>query len=370
MSEREGNRRGWRIAAVAGVSALALAAGGVAWAAVAGAPTTNTIGLAGYASHSVDPAGFTDVQEVNAGDQYALTAATGTQGVATCDTAHGVAAAVGEFSSNQNTNYQVKWGVVNTGAGCPQTGPVAVNTFPNLAGVPFGHHVWVDITKVTKVKRIRILICILHDRDGGIDAGHQPDPVDTGSPEALPAGLGHRLHGDFLKCFIIVKKIEKDFAVIRAQDLDAPSATPLAGDLPGVQTQIVKLPKRTVFDGAVWGISANSTSIVPCTGLAADLFTYPRTLAGPAAYVSGACQPAVEAGYMTAREGAGASTDPTALTTAEVINRAGTAADPATVAPDNSLTATTPAAFPHGTAPDASTAGGHDLLEFGNAPVS
>jgi len=78
----------------------------------------------------------------------------------------------------------------------------------------------------------------------------------------------------------------------------------------------------------------------------------------------------VEAGYMTAREGAGASTDPTALTTAEVINRAGTAADPATVAPDNSLTATTPAAFPHGTAPDASTAGGHDLLEFGNAPVS
>jgi len=40
------------------------------------------------------------------------------------------------------------------------------------------------------------------------------------------------------------------------------------------------------------------------------------------------------------------------------------------VAPDNSLTATTPAAFPHGTAPDASTAGGHDLLEFGNAPVS
>jgi len=361
-----------RIAAVTTATTALVIGGGAAWAAVAGTPTATTIGMGGYISHSTDPAGFTDIQDVDAGNQYSLTTAVGTQGVGTCDSAHGVAVKNGLFSSNLNTNFAVQWGLA-TGSACPAAGAVPGTTFPNLANVPYGHRVWLDITKVTKDKKVKLLICILKFRDGKTDFGHQPSPVQTETPgtdEQLPDGMGTRLHGHFIKCFIVFKVIHKDFALFRAQDLDAPTATPVAGDLPGVQTAIVKLPKHTTFDYAAWGINANTTNIVACTGLAADGFTYSRTLAGPAAYISGACQPAVEAGYATARIGTGASQDPTALDTTEVISGAGTAADPAKVAPDNSLTATTPAAFPHGTDPNASLVGGHLTVELGNAPVS
>ena len=53
----------------------------------------------------------------------------------------------------------------------------ALSTFPGLAAVPFGHHVWVNETLITKVKRVRLLVCVLF--------GHNGHPVPTPSVSAV-----------------------------------------------------------------------------------------------------------------------------------------------------------------------------------------
>jgi hypothetical protein len=412
-------RRSVRLIAAGGAVTLALGVSGVALAAVGPTPAENNIGSGGYSSVTTDAAGFTDGQEVVLPNQYSLTIATGAQGAKGCNSANGRSAAVALHSTNTSTVFEAQWAVF-TAPGCPTNGPATGTTFPNLANIPFDHHVWVHWQLVNRVKTIKILVCILNGKD------HKPvvpsaspsvalptAPAGSGEPSAsvtptvsqptasatsasptvnpqsaaatptetatVPAGTqtltpdlgqfadGEHLPGFRVRCFIIKKQINKTFVLLQAQDLDAPVATPHAGDLPGPQSVLVPLPKGTVFDSAAWGATENTTAMKQCVGPAADGFTYPRTLAGPAGYVTTACQPANEQGYMTATIGTGSPQDPTVLNTTELTAPVGVGVT--LVAPNNSLTATTPITFPHSTDPAASTAGGHADLFLGNAPV-
>lgn len=392
---------------LAGVTGLLLGAGAAAWAVVAPAPSINAIGSGGYDSTTANPGGFVDGQEVVVPDQYSLTIAAGNQGAQGCNGATGESGKVGLHSTNLSTVFEAQW-AAGVAPGCP-VGPLTGTTFPNLANIPFNHHVWVHWELVKKVKRVIILVCILKEKNDNrpvpTPSPTQPLPTESAtatptatvtqplpspsttsaSPSASPAAAtptptgtqtenpqygqlpkGDKLGGDFIKCFIIKRTFTKTVAILQAQDLDAPVVTPVAGDLPGPQTVVVALPKGTIFDHASWGATENLTNMTACAGTAADGHFYPVNLAGPAIYTSGACQPANEQGYMTATPAGGSPTDPTLLDTTELI---APNAHAALIAPNNSLTPTTPAGFPHSTDPDASTAGGHAFLNLGSAPV-
>jgi hypothetical protein len=342
-----------RFATIGGVSAAMVLAGGVALAAVSGTPAANAIGSGGYNSTTADPHGFTDLQGVVSPDQYAQTVAGGAHGTSLCDHATGLAAQIGEVNNNLDTVFSVVSVLGNPPGGCPGTGPApSAVGFPDLSAVPFGHHVWVN-TQVIKVKKVKkILICFDPKRE-------HPAPTQTLDPDTHSMdSTGPSYRHDHLKCFKAFIVIKKAAVLFQAQDLDAPlTATP--GDLPGVQSRVVKLPHGTVFDNASVGISKDITADVGCTGAG---FPQTETLA---AYVSGACQPATTFEYVTASVAGGPATDLGALTTTEVISPNAT---DALIAPDNSLS--TVNTGPSGTDPGASHTGSHFLVDLANAPVS
>jgi hypothetical protein len=387
--------RGLRAAAT-GAGALVLAAGltTAALAAVSGTPTTAANGNAGYNATTASAQGFTDVQSVVDPNQYALTIKSGAQGVQLCNSTTGFGAQVGLLSNNLTTVFAVAHSLGTIPApGCPTGGVIPGGAvFPALSAVPYGHHVWVHAYLTTKVKRIKVLICY----PVGIKPPHNPEPTatptvspsgtpsPTGSPTVSPAVSpsptttattaalvwknGGEPGGQPKYRFICVWKsfaIIKHVVVFEAQDLDALTVGAPAGDQPGVQTAYAHVPANTVFNNAGAGVNENLTGVVACTGLAADGFTYPRTLVGPAAYVSDACQPVSVFSYATASDSGGPATDFQALTSVEGISPNATGA---LVAPNNSIT--TPSTGPHGTASDASTAGSMFQMNTANAPTS
>jgi hypothetical protein len=345
-----------RIATTA--AALVLGAGlaaGTAFAAVNPAPETTVNGNAGYnatTSLITNPQGFTDGQAVVQPNQYGLTIKSGAQGAQGCNSTTGFGAQVGVLSTNLTTVYQVASSVGTIPApGCPSGGVIPGGVvFPGLAAVPFGHHVWVDWSLVKKVKKIKVLICIVKDK--------------YGATAPLPTGLGQKDYGKHYRCYYAYIVIKKTAVAFQAQDLDAP-ATPTAGDLAGVQTRYVHVPYGTRFDNSGVGVNENLTGMTACAGLAADGNTYPRTLAGPAAYVSAACQPVSVFEYATSSIAGGPATDFQTLTTAEAISP--TAALPgALTAPNNSISAVNTG--PH--AATGSATGSHFGMNTGNAPTS
>lgn len=427
-----GRRRGRRLWVITAALAAVLTGAGTALAAVSATPASNNIGAAGYDATTTDPAGFTDNQAVVAGDQYGLQVRDGRLGVKLCNGTSHESAAIGEFSGQLNTTYAVQWGA-GVSAGCPAGNVPTLTTFPALAAVPFGHHVWVDERVITRTRTIKLLVCVLFDRDNhpaptptptgtGTPAPTQsagaPTPTDTGSPTVnpvtpspspthtrhhsespSPSGSGdetsltakithHRPGGDpspgpevtgpgalsgnelpgfTLRCHIVIRTITRHVLLFQAQDLDAPTVTPLAGDLAGVQTATVPfgspgLPSGTVFDHASHGISLNTAQLTGCTGAG-----FPTALGGPAAYDSAACQPVVVFEYAAATIGSGAPQDFQALTTTEVIDRNPPTSNSANAlaAPDNSIAPLN--LGPHGpVASGAVTAGSHDVDFTGN----
>jgi hypothetical protein len=353
-------RRSTRLAMAAGFMALAVCAGTAAFAAVSGTPVASVNGNGGYDAATADPAGFTDVQSVVTGGQYGLTVDAGAHGVQLCSKTSSFGAQVGLLSDNLKTTYHVASGTGTIpGAGCPVGGvlPVPVD-FPALTAVPYGHRVWLDASLIHKVKTFTVLICIIKDR--------QHDTLDPLAPDqAPPVGIDPKPgeYGGF-RCFIKHIRIIKDVVVFMAQDLDAPTAVPVAGDLPGVQTRYVRVPHGTVFDNAGAGVNENLTKLVACAGNG-----FPKALAGPAAYVTAACQPISAFDHTTASVAAGPATGLSALATTEGVSPGTTTATPALIAPDNTL-AVTPGSVPPGTAVNASTGGDSFTMFSGNAPTS
>lgn len=352
-------------------------------AAVAPSPVSSANGNAGFDAATSDAAGFTDVQSVVTGGQYGLAVKSGAQGVQLCvrppapapaptvtatvtpirhlhPAPANFAAQVGLLSDNLKTTYSVASGVgVIGGTGCPTGGVLASPvTFPALAAVPFGHRVWVDATLNRTVRHVRVLVCVLREGEREGLAPLAPD-------QAPPVGLEPRegLFGGF-RCFIRTITRPAASVTFSAQDLDAPTAAPAAGDLAGVQTRTVRVPSGTVFTDAGAGVNEDLTSLVACSGNG-----FPKTLPGPAAYVSAACQPVSAFDHATATIGTGAAQALAALDTTEGISPSGTAAAPALVAPDNSI-AVTPATTPPGTASNASAGGSSFELFTGNVPTS
>jgi hypothetical protein len=376
----------------------------------------NTIGAGGY---DVAAANVTGNQEVIAADQYGLTLAGGRQGVKMCNGTSNETAAAGLFSGNLSTAYAVQYGAGI--APCQPAGQLPagnLNTFPGLAAVPFGHHVWVNETLIQRVRHVRLLICVLFDRNhnpvptptptGSMTAGtgtvapvtpsptpttptptptkthtYSPQPGatqtasttahisrhgDGGTPVPAPQVTGPggiqfgQLPGFFLHCRIVVRTFTVNQILFEAQDLDAATVTPLAGDLPGVQTATVHVPAGTTFDHAIWGASENTTHLVPCAG---NGFPIPLTAPGGATYASAACQPLSVGEYATFTTGTVVTPLGPAATITEVISPS---AGGATMAPNQSLTAVN--AGPHGTASDASVTGGHFVVSSANAPVA
>jgi hypothetical protein len=390
---------------------VSLAFATAAFAAVSPTPNANDIGAGGYDAASTNPAGFTDNQAVIQADQYGLQISGGRVGVKMCNASSGESAVIGEHSSNTNTDYAVQYGAGVGSPGCPagEVPAASLVTFPNLAAVPFGHHVWVDERVVTRTFEVKFLICILFDRH------HHPVPTPTGtgepsvtnptspptteqptSPATTAAALAAKFtqtggpvpepqvtepggpinpepHGFHLLCRIVIRTFTKHAVVFTAQDLDAPVATPLAGDLAGVQTAVIRfgsgpgeIPVGTVFDHGSNGISENTSLLTGCSGAG-----FPTLLAGPAAYDSAACQPVAVFEYAAATEGAGSPADFQALTSTEVISRTppSSANADALVAPDNSITPTN--LGPHGpTAAGAVTAGSHYVDFTGNVSLT
>jgi hypothetical protein len=374
MSGHEGKRRLWQrpFAVVTTTATALLLSAGVAFAVVSATANVNTIGMGGY---NVNTPGITENQEVVQPDQYSLAIQAGRQGIGLCNSVTGDSAKLGLFSNNLTTVFQAQWAVASA-PGCPANGPLTGTTIPALSAVPFNHHVWLNETLVTKVKRITILVCILEDKNTDKPA---PMPTDTGAPSDAPLGQGQdhvpglgdvpgtqdKLHGDFFKCFIIHKVIKRQTILFEAQDLDAPTGTPVAGDLAGVQTVVVPLGPifhHTVvsFDNATWGASENTATLVGCTGNG-----FPAVLAGPAAYTSGACQPISVGEYATYTAGLVVSPLTGPATATELVSPNNT---DALMAPNNSLSAVNTG--PHGTASDASTSGGHYALFTANVPES
>jgi hypothetical protein len=372
-----------RAAVIVTAAALALGAGaGAAYAAVSPAPNTNAIGSGGYVATTASTAGFTANQAVVAADQYGLTVAGGRHGIKMCNAASGETAAVGLFSGNMSTDYAVQYGV-SAAPGCP-FGQGTLTGFPNLAAVPFGHHVWVSEQKITRTRTVRILVCIL----GGprvnplqtpttpattpsavttalvVHHGVTPVPGVTEPGAPLIAG---QLPGDFFRCKIITRTITKNVVLFQADDLDAPTVTPVSGDLAGVQTATVKLPAGTTFDNAGAGISENLTALTACTGGGFPI-TLNGTPAGQVAdYASGACQPVSVFEYAGAQDGTGPFTDWLTLNTTEAISPS---AGGALVAPNGSIAGGINSG-PHGPVADgASVTGSHFVMFTGNAPVA
>jgi hypothetical protein len=362
-----------RYFSVAAITTALVLAGGVAFAAVSGTPTTTANGNAGYNAHTASTQGFTDVQSVVNPDQYALTIKSGAQGAQLCDSTTNFGAQVGLLSNNLTTVFAVAHALGTIPApGCPAGGVIPGGVvFPALAAVPYGHHVWVHAYVTAKVKRIKVLICYQVDRKPPVEPTETPAPTPTGTvtTTALVTKSGAPwTRPGYYKKFICVWKviyIKKQVVVFEAQDLDALATGAPVGDQPGVQTAYGHVPHHTVFDNAGVGVNENLTGMVACTGLAADGFTYPRTLAGPAAYVSSACQPVSVFSYATASDAGGPATDFQSLTTVEGISPNATGA---LAAPNNTIT--TPSTGPHGTASDASTAGSMFQMNTANAPTS
>ena len=421
MKRTEGRRRWhWPVLA-AGTAVLLAGSAAVAWAAVSPSPGVNTIGAGGY---DVSTPGVTGNQEVVQADQYGLTVAGGRHGIKMCNAASLFTSAIGEHSGNMSTAYSVQYGTgVTTGCPAGELPTADLHTFPALAAVPFSHHVWVNESLVTKVKRVRLLICILTDRADGQPVP-TPSPTEsvapaatgTGSPSptaesgsgspaapaspsptaesgsgspAAPAspsqtqtpvpspsdtgnlnvpGIGPvpgtegLLPGDILKCRIIVHVFTVNKLLFEAQDLDAPVATPVAGDLAGVQAALLPVPRGTTFDHSSWGLSENTTSLVACAGGG-----FPISLVAPpgATYASAACQPVSVGEYATYATGAVVSPLAVAAPVTELISPS---AGGALIAPNQSLSALN--LGPHGTASDASTTGGHLVMFTANAPVT
>jgi hypothetical protein len=360
------------------------------------------------------------------GDQYGLQIHQGVMGNKMCNSTSHQAAVIGEFSGNTNTTYAIQWGTGVSAPDCAGNVP-GLHTFPALTNVPFGHHVWTDERVITRTKTIRFLICILVNKHNGHPVP-TPSPsvanptagptnsvaAPTASPSTAPptdiSGSGGTeepsaspsespsvslptagptgtptvsptvnpqgqtvlsIPGFTLRCHIVVKTITKHVLLFQAQDLDAPVATPTAGDLAGVQTATVPfgsatLPAGTVFDQAGHGINENLSALTPCAGAG-----FPTGLSGPAAYDSAACQPVVVFEFAAAAAGASPPADFQSLTTQEVISRnpptqANANAD---VAPDNSITTTN--LGPHGPVTSGAViAGSHDVVFTGNVALT
>lgn len=398
----------WRLPLIgAGTAALAVGVSVAALAAVSPTPTTAVNGNAGYNATTSSATGFTDVQSVVDPDQYSLTIKSGAQGAQLCNMASGFGAQIGLLSNNLTTVFSVATAVGTIPSpGCPTGGVIPGGVaFPGLAAVPYGHHVWVDAQRTITTRTVRILICILYGAPvpkptptpttsvtttptttptptptptGTVTATTTPTPTPTGSitpavtttptttptptPTYTPPPNGR--HHKFT-CYIRTVRYTSSYVVFQAQDLDALASGAPVGDQPGVQVRYVHVPGTTVFNNAGVGVNENLTGVVACTGLAADGNTYPLTLAGPAAYVSAACQPVSTLEYSTATDGSGPPTDFQSLTTVEGISPNATGA---LVAPNNSIT--TVNTGPHGTASDASTTGSHIQINTANAPTS
>lgn len=404
---------------IASVAALLLTAG-TALAVISPTPQTNTIGAGGYDQSTTSTTGFTDTQAVVNPGQYGLIIATGRAGIQLCNSTSGESAKMGLLSSNLNTLFAVQT-VVAAAAGCPNNGPLTGVTLANLSAVPYNHHVWQHIVLTKKVKTQRILICVLSDRHTGrpvtpptvtpptatptstptstasptpsatlsralVRWGNDPsgtasaEPTDTSSaaPSSTPpsAGLGAptitptpsptatqlpsgQLPGTFVKCRIITRTIARNVVLFEAQDLDAPVSTPVAGDLPGVQSRTVPVPAGTTFNHASAGLNANTNALTACVGGG-----FPKVLAGPAAYTTAACQPVDTFTFATYADGTSPSQPYGAGTATELISPATGAA---LEAPNNSLTPTSTGS--PGTASDASTTGAEFIVDTGNAPV-
>ncbi len=422
-TRKRGRRRLYTIAAA---TAALLAGAGTALAAVSLTPQTNTVGAGGYTATTTASSGFSSVQAVINGGQYGLTVAGGRHGVKMCNSTSGEAAAVGLFSNNLNTDYAVQYGVGVSSPGCPAGETPALVTFPGLAAVPFGHHVWVNERLVTRTRTVRILVCVLVDRhdgrpvptpspsnptaspsitasvsqptasptditgSGGTESPTEspsvtqptaspsitpsvsqptaePTPTPSGTPTINPNGSigGLSLPGFTLRCRIITRTITRNVVLFEAQDLDAPVATPLSGDLAGVQTATLHVPAGTVFDTAAAGVSENVTALTHCLGGGFPITLNGTPLGQVADYASAACQEVSVFEYSGATIGTGPFTDWLSLNTQELISPS---AGGALVAPNGSIT--TANLGPHGTSPDASTTGDHWVNFTGNAPVS
>jgi hypothetical protein len=120
--------------------------------------------------------------------QYGTTIKNGAQGVQECSTTDNQAEQLGLTSTNLSPTYDVQYGsgVLPT-PGCPTAGvvPGATDLNPALTAVPFGHHVWTSISVATKIRHIRLLICIV------ILGPHNPvSPVPTATPTPTPSVTG------------------------------------------------------------------------------------------------------------------------------------------------------------------------------------
>lgn len=300
-------------------------ASGIAGAVVGPAPQVAANGNGGYDSVTMDPAGFNQIQTVVQPTQYGTTIKTGAQGVQLCSTVTSRAAQLGLTSNNRSPNYAVAFASgVLPAPGCPTAGVLAgaAPISPALSAVPFGHHVWVNITSGTATRSHRVLIC-------------------------------HRANRTIV-CHPATITITRNELLFEAQDLDA-TATGPATDAPGVFTRTVHLPAPQVFNHADAGANEDQTAMVPCA---------PVALMGPAAYTTAACQPVGTFEFTQAQIGMTHSSL-TALATTEGISPNATGA---LVAPNNTISGVNTG--PHGAAGDAVLTGNHFQLFTGNAPTA
>jgi hypothetical protein len=356
---RAPRRRRWLVA-VAAASVLGLAIGiPEALAAVAPAPIAAANGSGGYDATNTN---FTDLQAVDTATQYGTTVRGGAQGLQLCNGSSNQTAQLGLLTDNVSTAYSVASAFGTLAApGCPTggqlTGPV---TFPALAAVPYGHHVWLNINRTRVRVSRRLLICIENGSSptaspsatptGTVTATATPTVTATPTPPVIPG----------FTCHFRTRVRAANRVVFEAQDLDAPTTAAPAGDQPGVQTRTVVVGRGLRFDHASGGLNANLTALTACSGNG-----FPAVLAGPAAYTTAACQPVAGFSYAAVAQGAGPLVGLDTQTLSEGISPNATAA---LVAPNNSLTGTS--AGPHGTASDAATAGASFTVFTGNVTLT
>lgn len=344
-------------AVLTGVFAASLITAGTAFAAVSGTPVASPNGNAGY---DVSTTNATDVQSVVTGGQYGLGVDGGAHGVQLCNKTTAGAAQIGLLSDNLKTTYHVATGVgVLPAPGCPIGGVLSSPVdFPGLSAVPFGHRVWMDARLVKQRRVFTVLICNIR--------GPGRPVINPLAPDQLPpVGLVPR-PGIFpgFRCFLRPFVVTRAAVVFQAQDLSAPTINPLTGDLAGVQTRIVPVPRATVYTDAGAGVNQNTAKLVACAGNG-----FPQTLAGPAAYVSAACQPISTFDHTTYAVNNGAALSFLSGNTTEGVSPGTTTADPALIAPNNTLAATL-ASVPPGTSTGASTGGDSFTMFSANLPTT
>jgi hypothetical protein len=322
-----------------------------ALAAVSPAPIAAANGSGGYDSTA---ANFTSVQAVDTATQYGTTVRGGAQGLQLCNSVTDRTAQLGLLTDNLSTSYAVASAVGTLAApGCPTGGQLpSPVTFPALAAVPFGHHVWLNITRTRNAVTRRILICV--PTTPVSTATPTPTPTSTATAPPVPVVPGFTCH------FRTVHRIA-NAVVFEAQDLDAPMTSAPVGDQPGVQSRTVTAGRGLRFDHADIGLNADLTALTGCTGAG-----FPATLAGPAAYTTAACQPVAGFTFAAAANGSGPLTALDAM--ANVSEGISPNAGAALVAPDNTLSGTS--AGPHGTASDAATTGSSFTVDTGNVTLT